>query len=98
MKKQERIQRQEEMFSFIEQWQQSNLPQHIFFREQGLTYTTFYYWLKRYRSQREETGGFMTMRVTSNQENHIEIRYPNGVVMQIPSTIGLSALKQLIRL
>ena len=98
MKKQERIQRQDQMFSFIEQWKQSNLPQNTFCKEQGITYTTFYYWLKRFRLQQEETGGFMSMRVTSTRENQIEIRYPNGVVIQIPSTIGLSALKQLIRL
>ena len=98
MKNQERKQQQEKMFSFIEQWQQSNLPQHTFCREQGITYTTFYYWLKRYRSQQEVTGGFMAMRITSARESFIEIRYPNGVVMQMPSTIGLSALRQLIRL
>ena len=80
MKKQERKQQQEKMFSFIEQWQQSNLPQHTFCKEQGLTYTTFYYWLKRYRLRQGEGGGFMTMKVTSSRENFIEVRYPSGVV------------------
>jgi len=98
MTKEERVHRQEKMFSFIEQWQRSNLPQHTFCKDQGITYTTFYYWLKRYRSQQEETGGFMAMRINSTRDNYIELRYPNGVVMQIPSTIGLTALKQLIRL
>ena len=98
MKNQERKQRQEKMFSFIEQWQHSNLPQHTFCKEQGLTYTTFYYWLKRYRTQQEVIGGFMAMRVTSSKENFIEVRYPSGVILQIPSTISMSAIKQLIRL
>jgi hypothetical protein len=96
MKKQERIQHQEKMFSLIEQWQQSKLPQQKFCTDQGITYTTFYYWLKRYRSQKEEMGGFMSMRVTSWRENFIEIRYPSGVILQIPSTVSLSAIRQLI--
>jgi hypothetical protein len=96
MKNQERKQQQEKMFSFIEQWQQGNLPQHTFCKEQGLSYTTFYYWLKRYRLRQGEAGGFMAMKVTSSRENFIEVRYPSGVVLHIPSTISLSAIKQLI--
>jgi transposase-like protein len=51
MKKQERIKRQEEMLSLIEKWQEGGKSQQSFCQEQGLTFTTFYYWLKRYRRQ-----------------------------------------------
>lgn len=98
MKKQERRQRKEQMFSVIEQWQQSNLPQHIFCHEQGITYTTFYYWLRRYRLQQETGGGFLSVNMTSSREGFIEVRYPSGVILQLPSGISLSAIKQLISL
>jgi endonuclease III-like uncharacterized protein len=49
MKNQERIKRQEEMLSLIEQWQESGQPQQAFCKERNLSYTTFYYWLRSYR-------------------------------------------------
>jgi len=92
------MQRQEQMFSVIEQLQQSNLPQHIFCKEQGNTCTTFYYWLRRYRLQQERGGGFLSVNVSSAHEGFIEVRYPSGVILQLPSGISLSGIKQLISL
>jgi len=82
MKKQERINRQEEILSLIEQWQDSGKPQQVFCQEHGLTYTTFYYWLRKYRRQMEE-GSFLPIEISS--ESNIEIRYPGGVILQLPA-------------
>jgi len=95
MKKQERITRQEEMLSLIEQWQDSGKPQQAFCQEHDLTYTTFYYWLRRYRRQLEESS-FLPIEISSG--SHIEIRYPGGVILQLPAATKLATLKQLLSL
>jgi transposase-like protein len=95
MKKQERINRQEEMLSLIEQWHESGKTQQSFCQEHDLNFTTFYYWLKRYRRQIDESS-FLPVEVSLG--SHIEIRYPDGVILQLPSAIKLSALKQLLNL
>ena len=93
MKKQERLNRQEEMLSLIEQCQESGKPQQTFCQEHHLTYTTFYYWLRRYRRQLEESS-FLPIEISSG--SHIEIRYPGGVILQLPAATRLSTLKQLL--
>ena len=95
MEKQERINRQEEMQSLIEQWKESGKTQQAFCQERDLAFTTFYYWLKRYRRQVDESS-FLPVEISSG--SHIEIRYPDGVILQLPAGIKLSALKQLLSL
>lgn len=95
MKKQARLQRQEEMLSLIEQWHESGKTQKVFCQEQGITFTTFYYWLRHYRRSLEEDG-FMPVEI--NAGANIEIRYPDGVVLQLPATTRLAVIKQLISL
>jgi len=95
MKKQERVIRQEEMLSLIEMWQESGKTQQTFCQEHDLTFSTFYYWLKRYRRGLDENN-FLPVEVSSG--SYIEIRYPGGVILQLPAAIKLSALKQLLNL
>jgi transposase-like protein len=95
MKKQERMTRQIAMLSLIERWQESGKTQQAFCKEHELTFSTFYYWLKRYRRGLDENG-FLPVEVSSG--SHIEIRYPGGVVLQLPAETRLSTLKQLLSL
>jgi hypothetical protein len=95
MKKPERIQRQEEMLSLIERWQESGKTQQIFCQENNLSYATFYYWLKRYRRGLDESS-FLPVEISSG--TNIEIRYPGGIILQLPAAVKLSALKQLLNL
>ena len=95
MKKQERVNRQEEMLSLIQQWHESGKTQQAFCQEHDLTFSTFYYWLKRYRRGIDENS-FLPVDVSSG--SHIEIRYPGGVVLQLPAETRLSTLKQLLSL
>jgi transposase-like protein len=95
MKKQDRITRQTEMLSLIEQWQESGKSQQLFCQENNLTYTTFYYWLRRYRHGLDESS-FLPIEISSG--SHIEIRYPGGVVLQLPAATRLSTVKQLLSL
>ncbi|MCC7575975.1 MAG: helix-turn-helix domain-containing protein [Methanomethylovorans sp.] len=95
MKNQERISRQEEMLSLIGRWQESGKTQQAFCQEHGLTYTTFYYWLKRYRRELDESN-FLPVEISSG--SHIEIRYPGGIILQLPAATKLSIVKQLLTL
>ena len=95
MKKQERLQREEEMLSLIEQWSESGKTQKVFCQEQGITFTTFYYWLRRYRRRLEENG-FLSVEISPG--DNIEIRYPGGIILQLPATTKLSIVKQLLTL
>ncbi|TFG90919.1 MAG: hypothetical protein E4H16_00820 [Candidatus Atribacteria bacterium] len=95
MKKEDRIHRKEEMLSLIEQWNESDKTQQAFCQEHDLTFTTFYYWLKRYRRGIDESS-FLPVEISSGSV--IEIRYPGGVILQLPAATRLSALKQLLNL
>ncbi len=95
MKKQERITRQTDMLSLIEQWHESGKTQQVFCQEHGMTFSTFYYWLKRYRRGIDESS-FLPVEISSG--SYIEIRYPGGVILQLPAAIKLTALKQLLNL
>ena len=95
MIKQDRGKRQVEMLSLIEQWQESGKTQQAFCQQNNLTYTTFYYWLKRYRRGVDESS-FLPIEVSSG--SYIEIRYPGGIILQLPAATSLSTVKQLLRL
>lgn len=43
-----------EMFTIIEQWQQSGLSQTAFCRNRSLRYSSFHYWFKVYRNHHAE--------------------------------------------
>ena len=95
MKKQDRITRQTDMLSLIEQWQESGKTQQAFCQEHDITFSTFYYWLKRYRRGIDENS-FLPVEISSGI--NIEIRYPDGIVLQLPAAVKLSTLKQLLNL
>jgi hypothetical protein len=98
MKKEQREQQKENMFSLIEKWQQSDQTQKDFCREHDLKLATFHYWQKRFRKQdKEEPSGFIPMEISSSYARAVEIRYPNGVIIQLP-VLDLKLLRQLVHL
>ena len=99
MTKQEREEKGRAMYSLIEQWQQSEKTQKSFCREKGISYHVFGYWLKKYRSEKDHSGKFLTMQfpIPQNQRG-IQIQFPNGIVIHLPSTIELSEIKKLIEI
>lgn len=56
---------------------------------------TFYYWLRRYRRGQDESN-FLPVEISSG--SHIEIHYPEVVILQLPAETRLSTLKQLLTL
>ncbi len=60
--------KQATMFRLVEQWQQTSKTQKQFCREQSLTYSTFMYWLKKYRQVKGQGSNFIPLEVTASQE------------------------------
>jgi hypothetical protein len=101
MKKQDRILRQEEMTSHIKSWKESGQSQKQFCLSNNLRFHTFYYWLKKDRKQvNPSTGGFIPIRVqgrATDIDSNIEIQYPNGVRILVPS-MDIQFIGRLVRL
>ena len=73
------------MFSLIEKWQQGNQTQKDFCQEHDIKLATFHYWQKKYRNQNpKDLSGFIPMVISSSDSRTVEIRYPNGVIVQLP--------------
>lgn len=99
MTRQQREEKAQAMYSLIEQWQQSEKTQKSFCREKGIAYHVFIYWLKKYRLEKDQSGEFLTMEFPNPQnQSGIEIQFPNGIVVHLPSTMDLNEIKKLIEI
>jgi hypothetical protein len=55
------------MFGLIDAWQQSDITQQEFCKNQGIPYSKFHYWYKRYRQQHSgeaSVAGFKKIELT----------------------------------
>jgi hypothetical protein len=100
MEKQSRTARQAWMFEKIEQWKESGITQKQFCQEHEIALSNFFYWHKKHRKHSPSTPGFIPIAVHSNIKgsSSIEIIYPNGVRIQLPSTMHPSAVGEFIRM
>ena len=89
MKNHDRKLRQEEMAYHIQSWKESGVSQHQYCLSNNLRFNTFYYWLKKNRSMNSPLNdGFIPIRDkgdSSNIASNVEIQYPNGVRLLVPS-------------
>lgn len=57
---------QQQMFSYIDQWQQSDLSQKAFCQAVNLRYHVFHYWYKCYRNKASEpSSSFIKLNVSA---------------------------------
>ena len=82
--------RSRQMYALIEKSQNSPLSQKNFCKQEDLSYSTFTYWLKKYRESKPSSGAlkdFIPMkineRILQKQNNLCEIEFPNGVIIRI---------------
>jgi hypothetical protein len=97
----EKVSRKDEMFALIEQWKQSNQTQKLFCQEQSIALSCFYYWQKKYRKDQSGPAGFVPVLVndtTSGIREAVEIHYPSGVTVRVPTGSSVTLLKTLIDL
>jgi len=92
------------MYALIREWESGNISQLAFYREHGISKSTFYYWRKKYL---KEYGGkgkkekFIPVNVSNqdsgeNSTGKVELVYPNGVRLACSSEMDLARLKPLI--
>jgi len=100
---------QAEMFAQVEAWRKSNLPQKIYCTQQGLAYSTFQYWAKKYREEfsdqgaQEFTPGFIPVKVEPDPETNqvripgqLHFLFPNGIQVMCPESVHPEVLKTLL--
>lgn len=102
--------RAQKMFAVIEAYQASGLTQKAFCQSEGLAFSTFQYWLSRYRKQHrsdhQQSSRHLFVELTPQTllpPNHVGdpgvvVSYPNGVAVSLGATVDLALLKELIAL
>ena len=85
----------QKMLNLIEEWDQSGISQQEFCNQRGIRYSCFQYWRKCYPGSGDD---FIALNGFSGGINQIEITYPNGVTLRMPSQTSTSQLLRLINL
>ena len=74
--------RRSEMFNIVESYYRSGLSQPAFCRQQGLNKSTFLYWLKKYRHEKQDD--FLPLKVSESKPSfNLELDLPNGIKIRI---------------
>ncbi|MFB6307100.1 MAG: hypothetical protein ABEH43_08970, partial [Flavobacteriales bacterium] len=73
------------MFAMIEDQQKSGLTQRAYVERHGVHLWKFQYWLRKYRKMNSRSAGFIPLEVDGAKASTIDIQYPNGVQLSIPS-------------
>ena len=84
-----------EMYSLIEKYFTTNLTQRTFCEQQGIAYSTFHWWLHRYKtdnaaslsSDDKRSGDFIPVHIAADTAKVLSstchIEYPNGVIVHL---------------
>ena len=88
------------MYSLIESWKSSGLTQRNFCASHAVKPSGFSYWLKRYEER--ETPSTVSPFREFIPEQHvldkIEIIYPNGVRLSLPTSSSPESIRSLLRI
>ncbi len=83
-----------QMFSLVEQWQQSGMSQVTFARANNIKLFTLRYWINKVRQQQEGSSAFIQLNEPTG--TGLILRYPNGVELLLPIHTPLGLIKNLI--
>ena len=100
---------QAEMLSHFEACKDSNLPQVKYCKQNGIAYSTFQYWAKKYRKEfskdevSDNAPGFIPVKVHPDPEpdqvsihNQLHFLFPNGIQVMCPESVHPEVLKTLL--
>ncbi len=89
----------EEMRPHLEAWEASGQSKKSFCKDRGIALSVFYYWHNKYK-EKSKPGGFVPISIgnTPSQTGIVEVKYPNGVTLRLPSGTSVLAIKQYIYL
>lgn len=92
--------KQDQMFSLLEAYEQSNQTIFAFCTARDLKVPTFHYWRRKFRAAQSASQSFIPIappQSTSTERFTFRIAYPNGVNIHLP-TADIALIAQLIRL
>ena len=97
------------MYAHVKACNNSNQPQKAYCKHQGLAYSTFQYWAKKYRKSNAEdepsivVPGFIPVKVQPDPEpeqvchtNQLHFLFPNGIQVMCPESVHPGVLKTLL--
>lgn len=99
MDKTAREQNRMAMYALVEEYKTSNLHQKPFCEQKGISFDRFQYWYQRYKESQAEHG-FVPVKIFSGKQKapaaSLEIQYPNGVILRLPSGTSLNFIRSLM--
>ncbi len=86
--------KRDKMFTLIEKWKESSKTQKQFSRDHGIKYSTFLYWMQKYRqsSTNSPDNGFLPLEVVNSDANDrvehfnqpkVEVEFSSGITLRI---------------
>lgn len=90
------------MFGLIDAWQQSGITQQEFCKNQGVPYSKFHYWYKRYRQQKSgetDIAGFKKIELTVPSLSNgawLVIQCTDGRQFNFHQPLGADLIRQLM--
>jgi hypothetical protein len=94
--------KRKEMILLMEEFEGRGLSQKDFSASKGIGFPKFSYWYRKLKKEKadESSSGFIrvdTLKSYSVASEQLELEYPNGVKLKLPS-VNISLLSQLISL
>jgi hypothetical protein len=89
----------EQMFSSIASWQQSDLSQKEWCRQQDISYHIFHYWYRVYREEHSQTDNgdsFVKLSVKPEANSSCEVVFTDGTKILFREPVTVDYLKSLL--
>jgi hypothetical protein len=89
---------QKRMLDLIEEQLNGTLTQKQFCKSKQLNFTTFGYWLKKYKKLKSESNNFIPLAIAGKPESgSIRIEIPGGSSIFFPASYAETILRQLLK-
>ncbi len=92
---------QEQMFSLINEWEQSGMTKLEFCRIKNITKDSFYYWSNKYKNNQLSRVGFLPVQIPKSKKlspSNIIIEYPSGIKLNLPYDYPVSQIQLLLHI
>jgi hypothetical protein len=88
----------ERMLDLIEEQLNGTLTQKQFCKSKQLNFTTFGYWLKKYKKLKSDSNNFIPLAIAGKPEiDSIRIEIPGGSSIFFPASYAETILRQLLK-
>lgn len=90
---------QEKMFASIISWQQNDLSQREWCRQQDIPYHIFHYWYRKFKDQQVpagDKGTFVQLAITPTPATGCEVVFTDGTRIVFHQAVPVQYLKSLL--